>query len=193
MSPPICAAAVLYSRLQSGDIFYLKQILGWRAGVGGGRLECHTKAAQKGKSAHPDQKTICFLKGGIWNIGCVGRSERGTQKKYFTWINAHIQNKISWFDSSFKAHYKERQHSQESIALPSGQMLRGQDGQACGLVWWQLSSVVPASITGSWWSIAPMPSVHFKPDCHDLNGFQLVKSSLICRTWISSPSNNPVA
>ena len=38
------------------------------------------KGNSEGKSAHPDQTTICFLKEGIWNIGCVGRSERGTLK-----------------------------------------------------------------------------------------------------------------
>lgn len=48
------------------------------------------KGNSEEKSAHPDQKTICFLKEGIWNIGCVGRSERENQKKQFTWINAHI-------------------------------------------------------------------------------------------------------
>lgn len=48
------------------------------------------KGNSEEKSAHPDQKTICFLQEGIWNIGCVGSSERGTPKKEFTWINVHI-------------------------------------------------------------------------------------------------------
>lgn len=38
------------------------------------------KGNLKEKSVYSDQKIICFLKEGIWNIGCVGRSEREFKK-----------------------------------------------------------------------------------------------------------------
>ena len=37
------------------------------------------KADSEGRSAHPDQTAVWFLKEGIWNIGCVGRSERNPE------------------------------------------------------------------------------------------------------------------
>lgn len=77
--PPLTGAAPC-SRHSGWNRFYLQWIFGWGAGGVGGRLECHTRATWKGKCTPGPENRLFLLKEGIWNIGCVDRSERNHKK-----------------------------------------------------------------------------------------------------------------